>query len=155
MTKEEKITFKNSLREFCQSHLKQRIEVAKTIIDNAQQSANNEEKSSAGDKYETARAMNHLEKEMYTRQLAENLKELSLLHNINTNVLYDTAVAGTVVQCNGLSFFIAAGLGKQVVNGQQIIFLSPHAPLAKALLLKKTGDELDFNKSRMLIEAIY
>jgi hypothetical protein len=40
------------------------------MMESAQQSANSEEKSSAGDKYETSRAMGHLEKDMHARQLA-------------------------------------------------------------------------------------
>ena len=44
--------------------IKQRIAAATLAIENAQSAANAEEKSSAGDKYETSRAMSHLEKDM-------------------------------------------------------------------------------------------
>lgn len=155
MTQEEKTAFKQSLKKYGEELLKQRIATIKDKMDSAQQSANSEEKSSAGDKYETSRAMNHLEKDMHGRQLAENLKELSLLHEINTNTLYSLPVPGAVVQCTGMYFFIAAGLGKQVIENTTVIFLSPHAPLAAQLRQKKVGEEWIFNKQALLIEAIY
>lgn len=155
MTQEEKTAFKHSLKKYGEEVLKQRITLIQEKMDSAQQGANSEEKSSAGDKYETSRAMNHLEKDMHGRQLAENLKELSMLYEINTGKLYDKAVTGAVVQCAGIYFFIAAGLGKQVVNNQQIIFLSPHAPLAAVLQQKQPGEEWVFNKQTLVIEDIY
>ena len=77
MTDHEKIAFKNKLKEFCQSLIAQRIDAVKININQAQEAANNEEKSSAGDKYETSRAMNQLERDMHSRQMAESIKELA------------------------------------------------------------------------------
>jgi hypothetical protein len=155
MNQEEKITFKNKLKQFCHNMIDQRVQVAKAAIENAQQAANSEEKSSAGDKYETGRAMSHIKKDMHTRQLSENLKELSTLHSINTNTIYDTVAAGAFVICANISFFIAAGLGKQIINSETIMFLSPNAPLAKLLEHKKVGEHFLFNKTTIVIKEIY
>ena len=51
------------LYELCCTYADSRIRVAQEAIQQAQQAANMEEKSTAGDKYETGRAMAHLEKE--------------------------------------------------------------------------------------------
>jgi hypothetical protein len=151
MTQQEKIIFKNKLKQFCHNMIEQRIEAAKALIQNAQQAANSEEKSSAGDKYETSRAMSHLERDMQTRQLTENLKELSMLHAISTNTIYDTTTAGAFVQCAEISFLVAAGLGKQIIDGETILFLSPNAPLAKLLEHKKAGDKFLFNGRDIIV----
>jgi hypothetical protein len=135
--------------------IEQRMAAAQLAMNNAQQAANNEEKSSAGDKYETARAMGHLEKEMHARQLAEHVKELGMLHTVDVHVVYTTATTGSLIQCEQQSFFIAAGLGKQTVEGKLIIFLSPHAPLVKLLQGKKAGDHFLFNNNQTLIMDIY
>ncbi len=155
MNAQEKISFKNKLKQFCTDTINKRIEIAKVAIANAQQAANNEEKSSAGDKYETGRAMNHLEREMHAKQLSENIKELSTLHAINTNEIYTTINAGAFIQCAEISFFIAAGLGKQIIDGETILFLSPGAPLAKLLQHKKPGDEFIFNGKNIIIADSY
>lgn len=155
MNKAEKIIFKNRLKQFCYNILEQRIEAAKLVIKNAQQSANNEEKNSAGDKYETGRAMGHLERDMHARQLTENLKELSTLYAIYTETIYNHATGGAFLRCGGISFFIATGLGKQTVDGVTILFLSPNAPLAQLLEHKKEGERFLFNKKNIAIEEIY
>ena len=80
--------FKNKLRQFAQDFIQQQITLARTMIGNAREAANSEEKSSAGDKYETSRAMSHLEKDMHSRQLAEIIRELATLHAINVNNIY-------------------------------------------------------------------
>lgn len=155
MTDTDKIAFKNKLKQAAQQLIEQRMAAAKTIIDNAQAAANSEEKSSAGDKYETARAMNQLEKEMHSKQLAQQLKELALLHEVKTDVVYPAAVTGACVECAAFTFFIGAGLGKQTVDGKPVIFLSPMAPLAKALLNKKAGEHFVFNGKETIIETVY
>ncbi len=151
----EKIAFKESLKQFCKTLIEQRIQTTKALIDNAQQAANNEEKSSAGDKYETARAMGHLDKDMHTRQLLENIKELANLRDVNAHTLYNFANTGAFIQCTGMSLFIAAGAGKQLFNGQTVLFLSPAAPLAKLVMHKKAGEHFLFNGKDMVIEDVF
>lgn len=155
MTDPEKIHFKNRLKRYALVLIGQRMTSAKAMIDQAQQAANGEEKSSAGDKYETGRAMGHLQKDMHARQLAEHAKELATLHTINVDTLYPTVAAGALITCQGSSFFIAAGLGKQIVEGQTIYFLSPQAPLAGQLANKKAGELIHFNSLSLPILDVY
>jgi hypothetical protein len=150
-----KIIYKNRLKQFCQQRIEQRITAAKEAIKNAQDAANTEEKSSAGDKYETGRAMGHLQKDMHVRQLAEHIKELADLHAVNTDIVYNTATAGAFIETDQPAFFIAAGLGKQIIDGQPIFFLSPHAPLAGILQNKKQGDSFIFNRNVVVIKGVW
>ncbi|MFT3826346.1 MAG: hypothetical protein QM731_20655 [Chitinophagaceae bacterium] len=155
MTSSEKTALKTSLKQYCQSVIEQRIAASKAIINNAQEAANNEEKSSAGDKYETARAMSHLEKDMHTRQLAEHLKDLAALNVIDATILHTEVTTGAYIDCTDISFFIAAGLGKQQVDGKTIWILSPQAPLLKQLLHKKTGDSFTFSNRQAIIADLF
>lgn len=155
MSNQEKIALKNGLKNTAERLIAERIAIAKAAIDSAQEAANNEGKSSAGDKYETGRAMGHLQKDMYARQQAEHMKDLDQLQKINTNIVYTSAQPGAFVRCATHSFFIAAGLGKQVVDGETVFFLSPHAPLAKLLLNKRVGETFVFNKGEEVIAELY
>ena len=155
VTETEKIAFKNGLKQAAQQLIEQRIAAAKTLINNAQEAANSEEKSSVGDKYETARAMSQLEKEMHSKQLAQQIRELALLHEVRSEVVYQAATMGACIECADHTFFIAAGLGKQTIDGKLIIFLSPQAPLAKLLQNKKAGESFVFNGKDTLIERVY
>lgn len=155
MTRAEKISFKHSLKQAGLAIIEQRMAAARQLIDDAQQAANQEEKSSAGDKYETSRAMGHLQKDMYARQLAEQAKELAALHAVNVDALYEEATTGALVQCEKMAFFLAAGLGKQSIDNKTIFFLSPQAPLAQQLQHKKTGDHFVFNTLRIIIVDLF
>lgn len=140
----DKEAFKNKLRQFAEDHIQQQIALARKMIGNAREAANSEEKSSAGDKYETARSMGQLDQEMYGQQLAKYVNELALLK----------ATSGTLILCKQHSFFTAVGLGKQSIDGDTVYFLSPQAPLAKELQLKKPGDQFVFSGTRMEIIEI-
>ncbi len=78
---------KIALKQWALDLIGRRIAAGREAIDQVQQAANQEEKSSAGDKYETGRDMGHLQKDMLSRQLAESLKELALLHSVRTDAL--------------------------------------------------------------------
>lgn len=155
MTDTEKITFKSLLKRWALDQITQRITNSRLAIDQARESANSEEKSSAGDKYETGRAMGHLQQEMHSRQLAEYLKELAILHAVNIDQLCPEGRVGAFLQSEDFAFFIAAGLGRHVVEGQTILFLSPQAPLAKFLQNKKAGDNITFNNINTTIQMVF
>ena len=142
------------LKEFCEQVIIQRIAGSNKAMNEAQAAANQEEKSSAGDKYETSRAMSHLEKDMHARQLLAHQQDLNALRTINVNSIYNSPAPGAFVQTSKAAFFIAAGLGRQVVDGEQIIFLSPVSPLAQLLMKKKVGDEFDF-MGKSTITVVY
>ncbi|MFT3912188.1 MAG: hypothetical protein QM737_22365 [Ferruginibacter sp.] len=155
MTSEQKLNFKKRLFQKAITIIEQRIATTATAMQNAQDAANEEEKSSAGDKYETSRAMSHLEKDMFAKQAEENKKELAFLGTINYEQLYDVVVAGSFIRCNDCAFFIAAGLGKIIFEEETIFLLSPNAPLAKLFYNKKEGDPVQFNKKQEFIIELF
>ncbi|MBN8853204.1 MAG: hypothetical protein BGO55_13290 [Sphingobacteriales bacterium 50-39] len=155
MDDQEKKTYKAALKQFALDLISTRIEAARLLADQAQEAANQEEKSSAGDKYETSRAMGQNLKEMHSRQQAEHARELATLHQVRVDTLYSTAIAGAFIQCPHIGFFIAAGLGKQQLHDHTILFLSPEAPLAKALYQRRAGDSFVFNGQSLLIQDIF
>ncbi|MEO5893633.1 MAG: hypothetical protein ABIQ31_25490 [Ferruginibacter sp.] len=154
-TDPEKAGLKKRLLDKCVQLIEARIASAAEAIANAQAAANAEEKSSAGDKYETSRAMSHLEKDMHSRQLAVNREELAALLSINFSRKYSSVAAGSFVSCAHCSFFIAAGLGKMTFEGEDVYVISPVAPLAKLLLKKEAGDIIKFNKTDLVINSIF
>lgn len=155
MTVKEKLDHKQILLDISKRILEERIAANQYTIDNAQAAANEEGKSSAGDKYETSRAMSHLEKEMYSKQLASNKNELAALLNIDCIKLMPEVAPGSVIKCAVCSFFIAAGLGKIKAGDEIVYFLSPHAPLAVILYQKKQGENILLNGKNTIILDIY
>lgn len=152
---EQKLSYKKKLHQHCITIIQKRINAAKQSMQNAQAAANNEEKSSAGDKYETSRAMSHLEKDMHARQLAANQNEIAVLLAVACNKIHTSVTTGSIVDCNGLTFFIAAGLGKISFNGGTIYVLSPNASVAKSLLHKVAGNKITFNNKEIIIKNVF
>ena len=126
----------------------------------AQESANSEDKSSAGDKYETSRAMGQLDRDMNAKQLAEAQTELNALMKINIEMSGENAIAGSMVETNNGMYFIAAGIGAVefsagvIPRHTKVVILSPKAPLALAMLGRKKGDAFLFNEKKFEIVDI-
>ena len=151
----DKTDFKKQLLGHCAGIIQSRIDAALQSMDNAQAAANAEEKSSAGDKYETGRAMNHLEKDMHAKQLVANQQELAGLINVDCNSLHTVVTKGSIVMCDEAIFFIAAGIGKLLFENEVVFALSPHAPLAKSILNKIAGNSFNFNNKIMVIREVF
>ena len=82
MTNSEKIKFKELLKKECGFVLKKRSINSNSAMQDSQESANNQEKSSAGDKYETSRAMGQIDRDMYAYQLLETEKDMNIITNL-------------------------------------------------------------------------
>ena len=133
--------------------LEEKIETAITLMDDAQASANQDTKSSAGDKHETSRAMAMLEKEKAANQLSELRKLQQALMGVSTNVM-NTAEVGALIQLNTGWFYLAVGLGKIEVNKTSIFCISLASPLGTALLGKSSGEQISLNGRALQILQI-
>lgn len=145
---------KQTLYDLCLAFVNQRIENAQQALNDAQASANAEEKSSAGDKYETGRAMAHLEREKSARQLNEALKLKATLDKINPTITTHQIGLGSAVITNGGNFYVAISAGKLTVSDIEIIAISPVSPIGAVLMTKKVGDQFTFNKRSVVIQNI-
>lgn len=128
----------------CCRMVDEKIRMAEQSLLDFQQAANEETKSSAGDKYETARAMMHLEKEKVASMLNESLKLKKTLSLLNPDRRTEAAEMGSLVQTGQGLFFISVSVGK-LRELEDVICLSPVSPLGKAFLGKQKGDTVSFN----------
>ena len=146
-------SFKTALHQACLNRIEQRILLAQKAMDDIQESANQETKSSAGDKYETSRAMMQQEKDKYADQLdqAQELRrQLELLDPAITQAQIQT---GSLVQTNEGQYYLSVSLGKMVLDNQTVFVLSAAAPLGQTLLHKRIGDKIVFqNRSIEILE---
>jgi transcription elongation GreA/GreB family factor len=135
--------------------LQSRIDTARQAMNSAQDAANSEEKSSAGDKYETGRAMSQIERDNYAARLEELQNEMNLLQSIDAEKLYDVVNNGCVMSGGGNTFFIASGLGVVSLSDQKVAMISPRSPLAAIIRNKKAGESFLFNGREILIEEVF
>ncbi|HEY0654890.1 MAG TPA: 3-oxoacyl-ACP synthase, partial [Chryseosolibacter sp.] len=131
---------KRKLYEHCVHFLEQRIDAARTAIREAQESANDETKSSVGDKYETGRAMMQLEIEKNLTQLQEALKQKKILDSINIEVQPLRVQNGSIVYADHGNFFIAISVGMLVIEKESFAIVSAQSPIGTKLIGLKQGD---------------
>lgn len=145
--------FKEQLLQACKKIIQERIENANHAMNAAQEAANGEDKSSAGDKYETSRAMGHRDRDMYARQLVEAKNEWQKLDKIN---LEPSSVikAGSLIEVNEILYFIASGIGKLEINGQVVMVISKESPIANLMVNKKINDNFSFNGKLLKITSL-
>ena len=134
--------------------LDKKIGLSKVSIQNLQDSRENETKSSAGDKYETAREMVQQELDKNRMQL-HRLEKTSLeLIKIETDKKLETIDFGAIVFTNNNNYFISSALGKVVYEDQFFYCISLVSPLGKALTRRCSGDTFDFQQQHFEILRI-
>jgi len=145
---------KKELYTLCVNYAKNRIDTAKLAIEDAKQSANEETKSSAGDKYETAREMMQQETDRNQAQLNEANKLLVALNQINVDTVSTTAVPGSLVVTDNGKFYIAISAGALTLNGEGYFAVSPASPIGGKLQGRKVGDQFSLNGKDYQVESV-
>ena len=148
------IELKMALHEKCNQLVDEMIARGQWRIDQVQEAANEESKSSMGDKYETTRSMMQREKEQAEAQLDENLKLKEALYRIHVNALMDTVAPGAAVRTNMGNFFLAAAVGKFTVEGENWFGISAISPLGQKLKGLGKGDTFELNKRKFVIQEL-
>jgi transcription elongation GreA/GreB family factor len=139
----------------CSQIVEQKINTFKNALTEAQEAANNETKSSAGDKHETGRAMAQLETEKLTAQFTEASKLAQTLNQIDISLIHDTVRLGSLIKTNHGNFFIAVSLGKVNVGNADYFVISTISPIGKQLLGLKQNNAFTFNDRGYVIEEIF
>lgn len=147
-------TIKTQLHALCAAFVGQRVAAAQAAMLTAQESANSETKSSAGDKYETGRAMAQEERNRNAVQLQQALQLQGELARINPTILCAAVRPGALVTTSLGQFFISISAGKLTVAGQDYFAVSAAAPLAVALSGKQAGEQVLFNGKPVTIRQI-
>jgi len=148
------ITIKEKLFQKALQFVENQIFASKQGIEQSQQAANDETKSSAGDKYETTRAMMQIEIENYTKRLAEAQKSVQVLQKIHFQDTYSLVTMGSLVVSNQGKFFMAIGVGKVQIDQEDFFIISQHSPVGQQFYHKKVGDEFVLNGRKFVILEI-
>lgn len=125
-------------------HLEQNIAETEQAIASAKESRDNESKSSAGDKYETGRAMMQIELENNGRQLEKSRVAKQELLQLNLQEVHSLAGSGSLVYTNQGIYFISIGFGKLELAEQPYYAISLASPIGQALKQAKIGDTVSF-----------
>jgi transcription elongation GreA/GreB family factor len=146
--------FKEKLKEFIFEHLDNRILASEKAVKAAQDSANGESKSSAGDKYETGRAMAQNDRDMYAMQLHQAKGERNMLEKIRFEEETKIIRPGALTETSMGWFMIAISIGVATIEQQKIMIISPQSPIGEVLMGKSEGDSFVFRDKTFKIISV-
>jgi hypothetical protein len=148
------IDTKKQIHLACQAQISAKLESIQHRLQDIEESMAAETKSSVGDKYETGRAMLHLEKDKIMHQLATILQSNKALHQLPYHKTLDQALAGALVQTNKGTYYLGVSLGKISIDQKDYFVISLASPIGKLLFSRTVGDQFQFRNQNFQIEAI-
>lgn len=146
---------KKELTEYMKGLLDARMQVAWEAMEAAQDSANDQSKSSAGDKYETARSMGQLDRNMHARQYEQVRQERVILERIGESEEMARGAIGALMETTAGWFFISVSLGAVKFEEQTVLAISSSSPVGLSLLGKEVGAQFQFLNKPHKITAIH
>ncbi|MEZ0608385.1 3-oxoacyl-ACP synthase [Fibrella sp. WM1] len=145
---------KQALYAACLAYVQERIDNAAEAMRAAQEAANSEEKSSAGDKYETGRAMAQLERDRHAQLLAQAQQLKQELELLDYKTPSEVARAGSLVITSRGTFFLSISAGRITVDGVDYMAVSVASPIGALLRGRRAGDDVRFNQTAYRIEQV-
>jgi transcription elongation GreA/GreB family factor len=147
-------TIKTELYNYCLSTIEDKLNTINSVFDSAQASANNETKSTAGDKHDTARAMAHLESEKNAKQLVEINKLKRVLPYLKEHIISEQASLGSLVITSAGNYYLSISLGKVKLHSKEYFLISAVTPIGKLLIGTSIGDVVSFNNKTIEILGV-
>ncbi|MEI9918290.1 MAG: 3-oxoacyl-ACP synthase [Bacteroidota bacterium] len=149
----------DTLYQLCLEFIDNRIKAIRDAISETQASADEETKSSAGDKYETGLSMMQLDMEKQAEQLQEairtrnSLEQVKILDEVNGHT--GAIRPGNAVETSNGNFYVAISAGQLKTNGQMYFAVSAATPIGSKLMGLKTGDKFSFNGKDYTINKVH
>ena len=147
-------SIKEKLYKACEAYVDERIKRIEDSMAGLESDLENETKSSAGDKYETGRAMAEIELDNANRQLSLNQNLKTDLNRVKIDQNNEISGFGSLILTTSGHYLIAIGLGEVKVEGDSYFCISPGSPIGEILVGKKEGEKVLFRDKEIKIEKI-
>jgi transcription elongation GreA/GreB family factor len=146
-------TLKQKLYQECLNYVQRSIDAAQQGINEAQQAAKDDTKSSAGDKYETGREMAQQESNRNMAQLhqANKLKVQLNQVPVNPSISVDN---GSVVITDSGNFYVAISAGAITADGINYFSISLVSPIGQKLKGLKPGEGFSLNGKNYTVKQV-
>jgi len=144
---------KSGLIDYVKELLEEKMKVAWEAMEAAQESANDQGKSSMGDKYETSRSMGQLDRNMHARQYEQVRVERTVLERIGNTAAPERGAVGSLIKTTAGWFFVSVSLGVLKYEDETVIAVSSSSPVGVMLLGKTVNEKFRFqNKEQTILE---
>jgi len=137
----------------CRNQLLDTISNLKTVMDEAQQAAN--DYGLPKDRYDSFRTQLLRKRDMFAQQLAKANEQMDILNRIDHQKQCSKVEFGSIVFTDKQRLFISIGLGKLNIDNEEYFAISPSVPIFKAMMGKSKGEEFYFNSNKFIIQDIF
>lgn len=138
----------------CTNYVDARIARFNATMKELEEALKPESRSCMGDKYETSRAMLHLEFEKISGQVEQFNNLRRTVSQIPSGSSSLEIGFGTVVETSGANYFISIPAGEILVEKIKYYAVGISSPVAQLLLGKKVGDSFVLNGNRIQIKEV-
>lgn len=145
---------KKQIIDIAKAKVQQRLNEATKAMEAAQNAANEDTKSSAGDKFETSRAMAHNDLNLYKRQWHEASIDMNILQLIDPEMNFKLVTNGTLVNTEIGLFFFCISIGVLTLDNKKVMVASLASPMGEALKGKKTGEKFEFRGKSISVLSV-
>lgn len=145
---------KEQLYALCEEYIQKRESEIKKIISDARDAANNETKSSAGDKYETGREVMQQEIDLNLTRLNEINKLKMTMERIVPDCKCATAQPGALISTSNGNYYVAISAGQLKIEDTTYYAISAASPIGGEMIGKRSGDSFTLNGKQITIKSI-
>ena len=146
-------TTKSALLAKAQEMLRDQIKDIQRQLAELQESSEVEEKSSAGDKFETHQEMLHQTRDILEKRLSSSRVMLAQLNAVPVKELQKVD-EGALIQVAMGNIWVSIPMGKVVLDGVDYQLVSRDSPLITALWDLKKGQSADFRGKQIEVKDL-
>lgn len=146
---------KQQLITACFEYVEERVQKIEEAIKDLETALKLETKCSMGDKYETGRAMLHLEFEKLSAQHEQYQKLRKTVRMIQPRKVQQKVGFGALVETDKANYFIAIPAGEIKVGKESFYAVGAGSPIAIALSGKEEGDTVHFNGQNISLKKVF
>ncbi len=145
---------KSQLQSIMLQQIETQMQSLETALKSIEESKRNETKSSAGDKFETGRAMMQREQDKMEAQKSQLMITKNHLRQISPYKECVHGEIGALISTDKGDYYISVGMGKLIIDGKFYYAISPDAPLSKLMINKKVGEQVSFRDRKFQILVV-
>lgn len=145
---------KSDIHAACMAKQQTKIKELQNAIDKVQESIIGEDNSTAGNKFETARAMGQEELDRLNQTINIAHREMTLLSNISPKKVCDSVQLGALITTDKKMMYLCVGLGKIEIGKDTVFSISSASPIGQQLMGKKKGTEVIFGGNKEKIVSV-
>jgi hypothetical protein len=149
----DQLAVKQKILDACFENQNKVIDNLKKVMEEASDSA--EEYGLPKDLYDSYRNQMMSKRDMFAQQLHKINEQIDILRRIDMSRIFDQVRFGAVVITKSQRIFVATGIGKVNVDGEEYFVISALVPFYSAIDGKKAGDQFEFRGRKEKIIEVF